>query len=85
MPCSRSIWGFGGCQLAETVDDYYYDEPQAPVDPDSLLKNLNNDTRDNDYLTVFFKSDQPGASMYIQLHQFPDYVTLMVSIGHGVG
>ena len=78
-------WGFSGYRLAETVDSMYFDEPQAPVDPDSLLKDLNDNTKANYYLTVFFEGDQEGAPMYIQLHQFPGYVSLMVGTGHAVG
>ena len=78
-------WGFTGYRLAETVDSMYFDEPQAPVDPDSLLKDLNDNTKANYYLTVFFEGDQEGAPMYIQLHQFPGYVSLMVGTGHAVG
>ncbi len=78
-------WGFTGYRLAETVDSMYFDEPQAPVDPDSLLKDLSDSTEANYYLTVFFDGDQEGAPMYIQLHQFPGYVSLMVGTGHAVG
>lgn len=78
-------WGFTGYRLAETVDGMYFDEPQAPVDPDTLLKEIIQNPQDNDYLTVFFEGDQPGAPMYIQLHEFPGYVTLMVGTGHAVG
>ena len=78
-------WGFSGYQLAETVDSMYFEEPQVPVDPDSLLKDLNDNTEANYYLTVFFDGDQAGAPMYIQLHQFPGYVSLMVGTGHAVG
>ena len=78
-------WGFSGYRLAETVDEFYYDEPQASVDPNSLLKDLNADTRANYYLTVFFEGDQPGVPMYIQLNQFPGYVSLMVGTVHAVG
>ena len=78
-------WGFSGYRLAETVNDFYYDEPQASVDPNSLLKELNADTRANYYLTVFFEGDQPGVPMYIQLNQFPGYVSLMVGTVHAVG
>lgn len=78
-------WGFSGYRLAETVNDFYYDEPQASVDPNSLLKDLNADTRANYYLTVFFEGDQPGVPMYIQLNQFPGYVSLMVGTVHAVG
>ena len=78
-------WGFSGYRLAETVDGMYFDEPQAPVDPDTLLKDLNDSTEANYYLTVFFDGDQEGAPMYIQLHQFPGYVSLMVGTGHAVG
>lgn len=78
-------WGFSDYLLAETVDSMYFDEPQAPVDPDSLLKDLNDNTKANYYLTVFFEGDQEGAPMYIQLHQFPGYVSLMVGTGHAVG
>lgn len=80
-----AYWGFSGYRLAETVDGMYFDEPQAPVDPDSLLKDLNENTEANYYLTVFFDGDQEGAPMYIQLHQFPGYVSLMVGTGHAVG
>lgn len=78
-------WGFSGYRLAETVDGMYFDEPQAPVDPDTLLKDLNDSTGANYYLTVFFDGDQEGAPMYIQLHQFPGYVTIMVGTDHAVG
>ena len=78
-------WGFSGYRLAETVNDFYYDEPQASVDPNSLLKDLNAVTRANYYLTVFFEGDQPGVPMYIQLNQFPGYVSLMVGTVHAVG
>ncbi|MBQ6928285.1 MAG: hypothetical protein IJQ36_08240 [Oscillospiraceae bacterium] len=78
-------WGFSGYRLAETVDDMYFDEPQAPVAPDTLLKDLAENTKPNYYLTVFFDGDQEGAPMYIQLHQFPGYVTLTVGTGHAVG
>ena len=50
-----------------------------------LLKDLNDNTEANYYLTVFFDGDQAGAPMYIQLHQFPGYVSLMVGTGHAVG
>ena len=79
-------WGFSGYRLAETVDGMYFDEPQRPVNPNTLLKDMiNTDHRDNYYLTVFFEGDQPGAPMYIQLEQFPGYVSLMVGTGHAVG
>ena len=78
-------WGFRGYRLAETVDDFYYDEPQASVDPDSLLKDLNVGKKANYYLTVYFEGDQPGVPMYIQLNQFPGYVSLMVGTVHAVG
>ena len=78
-------WGFSGYRLAETVDAFYYDEPQASVDPDSLLKDLNAEKKANYYLTVFFEGDQPGVPMYIQLNQFPGYVSLMVGTVHAVG
>ena len=78
-------WGFSGYRLAETTDPMYFDEPQAPVDPDTLLRDLNTATPPNYYLTVFFEGDQPGAPMYIQLQQFPGYVTLTLGTGHAVG
>ena len=78
-------WGFSGYRLAETVDGTYFDEPREPVDPDSLLKDMIASPLDNYYLTVFFEGDQPGVPMYIQLHEFPGYVTLMVGTGHAVG
>ena len=78
-------WGFSGYRLAETVDSMYFDEPQTPVDPGSLLKALHDNTKANYYLPVFFEGDQEGEPMYIQLHQFPGYVSLMVGTGHAVG
>ncbi len=80
-----SYWDFTGYRLAETVDEEYFDEPQPPAAPDSLLKELNADKPANYYLTVFFEGDQPGAPRYIQLNQFPGYVSLMVGTGHAVG
>ena len=79
-------WGFTGYRLAETVDAMYFDEPQPPADPDTLLKDMTNShPGENYYLTVFFEGDQPGAPMYIQLHQFPGFVTLMLGTVHAVG
>ena len=77
-------WGFSGYTLAETVDEFYNTHFEA-IDGSTLLKDLNGDTRENYYLTVFFDGDQKGAPMYIQLHQFPGYVNLTLGTGHGVG
>ncbi len=78
-------WDFSGYRLAETVDNLYFDEPQAAVDPNSLLKDMNDGAESNYYLTVFFEGDQPGAPMYIQLNQFPGYVSLALGTRHAVG
>ena len=78
-------WGFSGYTLAETVDSEYFDTPQAPVDPDSLLKDMPRDNLSNYYLTIFFEGDQEGAPMYLQLIQFPGYVTMNLGTGHAVG
>ena len=78
-------WGFSGYTLGETVDEMYFDEPMAPVEPSSLLKDLPTDTAVNYYLTVFFEGDQEGAPMYIYLQQYPGYVMLSVGVTHAVG
>ncbi len=77
-------WGFSGYTLAETDDEFYGTHFEA-IDGSVLLRDLNGDTRENYYLTVFFDGDQKGAPMYIQLLQFPGYVTLMLGTGHAVG
>ena len=77
-------WGFGGYTIAET-DDASYGTHFDPIDGSTLLKDINGDSRENYYLTVFFDGDQEGAPMYIQLHQFPGYVTLTLGTGHAVG
>ena len=70
---------------ASADDEYFYHQHFDAPDGSTLLKDLNGDTRENYYLTVFFEGDQEGAPMYIQLHQFPGYVTLMLGTGHAVG
>ena len=77
-------WGFSGYSLAETVDDFYATDYEA-IDGSTLLKDLNNVTGENYYLTVFFEGDQEGAPMYVQIEQYPDYVALIVGTGHAVG
>ena len=77
-------WGFSGYTIGET-DDASYGTHFDPIDGSTLLKDLNADSRENYYLTVFFDGDQEGAPMYIQLHQFPGYVTLTLGTGHAVG
>ena len=78
-------WGFSGYTLADTVDTVFYDSVWNPVEADSLLKDMPRENKDNYYLTVFFDGDQKGAPMYLQLHQFPGYITLMFGTGHAVG
>ena len=77
-------WGFSGYTLAET-NDAEYGTHFEPIDGSTLLKDLNGDSRDNYYLTVFFDGDQESAPMYIELHQFPGYVSLTLGTGHAVG
>ena len=77
-------WGFSGYTLAETVDETYGTDYDA-IDGSTLLKDLNNVTGENYYLTVFFDGDQDGAPMYVQLQPYPGYVSLTVGTGHGVG
>jgi len=78
-------WGFSGYTIADTDDEYFYHQHFDAIDGSTLLKDINGDTRENYYLTVFFEGDQEGAPMYIQLHQFPGYVTLTLGTGHSVG
>lgn len=78
-------WGFSGYTLADTVDTVFYDSVWNPVEADSLLKDMPRENKDNYYLTVFFDGDQKGAPMYLQLHQFPGYIMLMVGTVHAVG
>ncbi len=84
--CSRlaEYWGFSGFTIADTDDESYGAHWEA-IDGSALLKDLNADTRENYYLTVFFDGDQEGAPMYIELAQFPGYVTMIVGNGHAVG
>ena len=77
-------WGFSGFTIADTDDENYRSHWDA-IDGSTLLKDLNADTRENYYLTVFFDGDQEGAPMYIELAQFPGYVTLILGNGHPVG
>ena len=77
-------WGFTGYRIAETNDSFYQSH-YDPIDGSTLLKDINGDTRQNYYITVFFDGDQEGAPMYIQLNQFPGYVNLTVGTNHGVG
>lgn len=51
----------------------------------TLLKDVNEITGENYYLTVFFDGDRDGAPMYAQLQQYAGYVTLTVGTGHSVG
>lgn len=78
-------WGFSGYTLADTDDEFFYHQHFDAVNGSTLLKDFNGDTRENYYLTVFFDGDQDGAPMYVQLHQFPGYVTLGVGTNHAVG
>lgn len=78
-------WGFSGYTIADTVDEVEYHSRWEAIDGSTLLKDLNADTRDNYYLTVFFDGDQEGAPIYVSLHQFPGYVMLNVGIAHAVG
>ena len=79
-----TYWGFDGYTIAETYDDLY-ELHFGPQSGETLLKDLNAEMPENYYLTVLFDGDQPGAPMYIQLIQFPGYVSLMVGTGHAVG
>ncbi len=78
-------WGFSGYTIADTDDESFYHQHFDAIDGSTLLKDLNADSRENYYLTVFFDGDQDGAPMYIQLHQFPGYVTLTLGQRHAVG
>ena len=80
-----AYWGFSGYTIADTDDEYFYNQHFDAIDGSTLLKDINSDTSENYYLTVFFDGDQKGAPMYIQLHQFPGYVTLTLGTYHAVG
>lgn len=77
-------WGFSGHTLAETDDAEYGIHTEA-IDGSALLKDINGDTPENYYITVFFDGDQEGVPMYIQLHQFPGYVSMTLGTSHAVG
>ncbi len=77
-------WGFSGYTLAGTADETYGTD-YAAIDGATRLKDINDVTGENYYLTVFFEGDQAGAPMYVQLVQYPGFVTLIVGTGHGVG
>ncbi len=77
-------WGFTGYTIADTVDDFYGTDYEA-IEGSTPLAELNSDTRENYYLTVFFEGDQEGAPRYVELMQFPGYVGIMVGTNHAVG
>lgn len=77
-------WGFSGYRIADTVDDFYGTDYEA-VDGSTLLKDLPKSNPANYYLTVFFEGDQAGAPMYIQLDNFPEFVSLVLGNHHNVG
>ena len=77
-------WGFSGYRIADTVDNFYGTDFEA-VDGSTLLKDLPKNNPSNYYLTVFFEGDQEGAPMYIELDNFPEYVSLFLGNHHGVG
>ena len=77
-------WGFSGYRIAAT-DDSFYQSHYDPIDGSTLLKDLSGDTRVNYYLTIFFEGDQEGAPMYIELAQFPGYVSMAIGTNHFVG
>lgn len=74
-------WGFSGYTLSDTEDSFYRENWEA-VSGDSLLKDM---PLENYYLTVFFDGDQKGVPMYLQLGQFPGYVSLLLGTRHAVG
>ena len=78
-------WGFSGYRLADTDAGSFYNQHWDAIDGSTLLKDLNSDTSENYYLTVFFEGDQDGAPMYVELSQFPGYVTMIVGTNHAVG
>ena len=77
-------WGFSGYRIAETVDGFYGTDFEA-IDGSTLLKDLPKSNPTNYYLTVFFEGDQVGTPMYIQLDNFPEYVSLVLGNHHNVG
>ncbi len=77
-------WGFSGYRIADTVDNFYSTDYEA-VDGSTLLKDLPKSNPTNYYLTVFFEGDQAGAPMYIQLDNFPEFVSLVLGNHHNVG
>lgn len=77
-------WGFSGYRIADTVDDFYSARWEA-ADGSTLLKDLPKSNPSNYYLTVFFEGDQANVPMYIQLDNFPEYVSLVLGTNHGVG
>ena len=86
MPPRRSAVTLENTSSRDTDDEYFYNQHFDAIDGSTLLKDINGDTSENYYLTVFFDGDQKGAPMYIQLHQFPGYVTLTLGeTGHAVG
>ena len=77
-------WGFSGYRIADT-DAFFYDEYWEAFDGSTRLVDLPKRNPSNFYLTVFFEGEQTGAPMYIELINFPDYVSISIGTGHAVG
>lgn len=73
-------WGYSGYTLAGTKDSDYGYDTQAPAG-DKKLVELSEDA----YLTIYFDGDQKNTPMYVQLAQFPGWVSLSVGTRHFVG
>lgn len=80
-------WGFSAYRLADTVDNYFPDDEKhwPSVDGSTLLKDIPKLNPTAYYLTVFFEGDQEGTPMYVELGNFPSYVSLTIGNHHSVG
>ncbi len=80
--CTRlaAYWGFSEYSLAETQDDFYGYQLEAPSGDLNMM-----DVPEEIYLTIFFEGDQEGVPMYIEKNKFPGRVSLMIGTNHTVG
>lgn len=76
-----SYWGFNGWTLADTYDEMYDMDMNAP-DNDVLIKDL---ATDNYYMTVYFDGDMADTPMFVQSAKYPKGVCVLFGTGHLVG
>ncbi len=74
-------WGYSGYTLADSYDEFYQMQMDAPA-PDTLLTDL---PENNYYVTAYFDGDQENAPMFVQITHFPGSVCFLFGEQHLVG